>query len=78
MILSGAITNNSENTQTIGLALAGTYGLTKTGPGPLVLSAANNYTGSTVVAAGLLKATVPDALPDGAILISRRERARHV
>jgi autotransporter-associated beta strand protein len=63
--LSGVISNYSTNTQTIALPLGGTYGLTKTGPGQVVLSGTNNYTGSTVVAAGVLKAISPAALPDG-------------
>ena len=63
--LSGVITNYSTNTETIALALGGTYGLTKTGSGPVVLSGTNTYTGSTTVTAGILKVTSLAALPDG-------------
>jgi autotransporter-associated beta strand protein len=41
---------------TIGGAVTGTGGLTKTGDGVLVLSGANSYTGATAVAAGTLRA----------------------
>jgi fibronectin-binding autotransporter adhesin len=46
---------------TIAAPLAGTAGLTKAGPGGLVLAAANTYTGGTTVAAGVL------AVGDGAV-----------
>jgi autotransporter-associated beta strand protein len=39
---------------TIAAPLAGTAGLTKAGPGGLVLAASNTYTGGTTVAAGVL------------------------
>ncbi len=63
--LSGVITNYSTNPQTINLALGGTAGLTKTGPGTVILSGANNYTGGTAVAAGKLIVTSSTALPGG-------------
>ena len=48
------VTNQSA---TIGAALAGTQGFTKTGPGTLTLSASNNYSGTTTVSGGNLIAT---------------------
>ena len=67
VILSGAITNNSANTETIAMPLGGAYGLTKTGSGPVVLSNTNNDTGSTVVTAGILTAISPAACPTAPI-----------
>jgi autotransporter-associated beta strand protein len=72
--LSGTITNNSANTQTINVSLDGTNGLAKTGPGTVMLSAANSFTGgtglpgSTVVTGGTLQVATPAALPDGSNL----------
>ena len=66
--LSGVITNNSSNIQTINLSLGGTNGVTKTGAGTVVLSAANSFTGGTVVTGGTLKVTTQAALPDGSNL----------
>jgi autotransporter-associated beta strand protein len=68
VMLSGSITNNSTNAETINLSLGGSYGLTKTGSGSVVLSGANSFTGGTVVADGTLKVTNPAALPDGSNL----------
>jgi autotransporter-associated beta strand protein len=45
----------SNQTTTISATLAGTNGLTKTGNGTLVLSAANTYTGGTTINAGIVK-----------------------
>ena len=53
---SGAVSVGLTNggSATVGSVLAGTSGLTKTGPGPLTLSGANIYTGGTVVNNGLI------------------------
>ena len=67
--LSGVITNDSTNTETINLPLGGTNGLTKTGPGTVVLTAANTYSGSTAVLNGILKIANLAALPTGTNLI---------
>jgi autotransporter-associated beta strand protein len=67
--LTGDIANYSTNSQTISLALGGTSGLTKTGPGPVILTGANSYSGNTVVAAGKLIVTTSAGLPDGGNLI---------
>ena len=91
--LSGDITNNSANTQTIRLPLTlvggggtidtaagnvaiaggigqsgGGFGITKTGPGTLVLSGADTYSGGTTVLAGVLRIDNADSLPDGSSL----------
>ena len=68
MNLSGVITNNSSNTQAINLSLSGAYALTKIVAGTVVLSAANSFTGGTVVTAGTLQVTTSAALPDGSNL----------
>ena len=52
-----------------GLSLGGAAGLTKTGPGTVVLSGANTYTGPTTVVAGTLLVRNPAALPDGGGLV---------
>ena len=50
-------------TATISGQLSGSNGLTKAGPGSVVLSNSNNaYTGSTAITAGILQATVSGAL----------------
>ena len=66
--LSGTITNNSANTQTINLPLGGTNGVTKAGAGIVVLSGASSYTGGTVLTAGTLTVTTLTALPEGSNL----------
>ena len=50
-----AINVTSGRTATIAANLAGIYGLEKTGEGTLVLTAANNYSGATLVTGGLLQ-----------------------
>lgn len=69
IILSGVITNYSSTAETIALPLGGTYGLTKTGPGPVILSGTNNFTGGTAVLAGILNIANSAALPTGDNLI---------
>ena len=49
------IINVVNQTATVGTALAGTMGLTKSGTGMLVLSGANTYTGNTFLSAGTLR-----------------------
>jgi autotransporter-associated beta strand protein len=66
--LSGVMTNNSTNAETINLSLGGAYVLTKAGSGTVVLSGSNTFTGGTVVSAGTLNVTTPAALPDGSDL----------
>jgi autotransporter-associated beta strand protein len=47
----------------------GTRGLVKDGPGTLVLSAANTYTGLTAVNAGILRAGINNALSTGGLTV---------
>ena len=47
-------------------SISGSGGLTTTGPGVLVLSGSNNFTGLTTVSAGKLILTTPHALENGA------------
>ena len=46
----------------------GGFGITKTGPGTLVLSGADTYSGGTTVLAGVLRIENADSLPDGSSL----------
>jgi autotransporter-associated beta strand protein len=66
--LSGIVTNNGTNAETINLSLGGAYALTKTGAGAVVLTAANSFTGGTVVTGGKLIVTNSESLPDGSNL----------
>jgi len=51
---TGIVTNDSGNTVTLNSTLTGPGNLLKNGPGTTILTAANDYTGSTTVAAGTL------------------------
>ena len=53
------------NTGTISTVIAGTGTLTKTGAGTALLAAANTYTGTTTLSAGVLRLNSPTALPGG-------------
>lgn len=55
-------------TATVSAVLAGTEGLTKAGPGTLVLSGANTYTGSTTVNAGTLLINAANAVTTGVVV----------
>ena len=48
---------------------SGSLGITKTGPGTLVLSGTNTYDGSTLVNQGTLVVVAASALPDGTSLV---------
>jgi autotransporter-associated beta strand protein len=55
---------------TVGGVISGSgFGLTKAGPGTLVLSGANTYSGNTVVSAGTLQLTGASAAGSGAITL---------
>ena len=73
---SGAVTlteNNllttSANKLTVGGIISGTYNLTKSGSGTLILSGTNTYTGNTLVSAGILKLGNAGGVPDASALI---------
>jgi autotransporter-associated beta strand protein len=51
----GGVTFNTDQNITLGGVLSSTGGFTKTGVGTLILQGANNYSGQTIVSAGLLK-----------------------
>ncbi len=61
------IANNATGSDTIYSQITGSIGLTKIGPGTVVLNsqAANTYTGSTTVLAGKLATTQANVLGDG-------------
>jgi autotransporter-associated beta strand protein len=52
--LPSTITVNAASTLTVSAVLSGSGGLTKAGPGTLVLTGNNAYTGATIVVAGTL------------------------
>lgn len=54
LTVTGGITNNSPNAQTLNMVLAGTNGLTTGGGGALNLTANETYTGNTVMNSGTL------------------------
>ena len=56
-ILGIDTTNSSGGTFTYGSNISGALGLTKLGPGTLVMSGAESYTGATLVSAGTLNLT---------------------
>ena len=54
----------STGTDTISAVMQGTgAGLNKSGPGTLILGAANTYTGSTIIANGVVQTVTANALP---------------
>jgi len=57
-------------TVTMSGAISGSYALTKTYPGTLVLGSANTYTGGTTVSAGSLTANVTGSLGSGALSVA--------
>jgi len=68
--LTGNIVNNSalvynlHGTQTYRGSIIGSGGITKTGPGTLVLSGLATYTGPTVVSGGILRIQPSNSLPN--------------
>ena len=69
MLLGGStVTVNNLGTgkgASISAAISGWGGLTKAGPGTLILSNANTYFGGTTVSAGILQLGVANAVPGG-------------
>ena len=62
---SAPVITVANQTTLISAALAGTTGLTKTGPGSLILSGTNTYTGNILLNAGTLVTGSATALPAG-------------
>jgi len=65
------IQNNSDpaGTLTIASKITGSTALTKSGPGTLILSGANDYTGETYINAGIVRAGSPAAIPAGSSVV---------
>jgi autotransporter-associated beta strand protein len=58
---------NSATTLTVGGTVTGSGALTKVGPGTLTISAANNYSGGTVISNGVLQINANNGAGSGAI-----------
>ena len=56
-------------TLTVSGNISGGFGLTKQGPGTLILSGSNSYSGGTTVASGILQLNSSTALPNGGNVI---------
>jgi fibronectin-binding autotransporter adhesin len=61
------IQNNTAAAMSIAVPVVGTIGLTKAGPGMLMLAASNTYTGATYVTGGTLQVDAVGALPATAL-----------
>ncbi|MCU0795416.1 MAG: autotransporter-associated beta strand repeat-containing protein [Akkermansiaceae bacterium] len=62
-----------DNSATLGTVITGNQGLTKAGPGTLILTGANSYTGGTILDAGTLRVQNNNALggaPGGTLTIN--------
>jgi autotransporter-associated beta strand protein len=72
VLTPSSVTVNTASTYTFGGSgsLSGVTGLTKTGPGTLVLPSANSYTGGTTLKGGQLNLGNPAAIGAGALTIS--------
>jgi len=65
-VTSGSpIVTVNARTSTLGIPLAGNKGLVKDGPGTLVLTGPNTYSGKTMVAMGVLRVGTPPVFPPG-------------
>ncbi|WP_404924865.1 autotransporter-associated beta strand repeat-containing protein [Mesorhizobium sp. ORM16] len=62
--------SNSATTLTLSGVATGPGSLTKTGPGTLVLSGTNDYTGGTTVSTGILRAGSSSAFGTGAMTVA--------
>ena len=60
--LAVSYASTTNNTFTVAQTLTGPGGLTKLGPGTLVLTGPNSYTGGTTVSAGALSIAADGAL----------------
>ena len=68
---TGVVTvTNGSDTATVSAVVGGTSGLTKAGPGTLVLSGVNTYTGVTNVNAGVLRANQAVGLGAGNLALN--------
>jgi fibronectin-binding autotransporter adhesin len=65
--VGGIGVDNAATTLTVSGTATGAGSLSKTGPGTLILSGTNNYTGGTTVSAGTLQAGSPSAFGTGAM-----------
>ena len=66
----GSISTNGTGLTTIGSVLGGSVGLTKYGPGTLLLASPNIYSGGTNVSAGVLQLGNANALGTGALAVN--------
>jgi fibronectin-binding autotransporter adhesin len=64
---NAALVYNLNGNQTYSGQISGSGGVTKTGPGTLTVSAASNYTGSTIITGGTLRLRLADASPPSSL-----------
>ncbi|MGA2033654.1 MAG: choice-of-anchor Q domain-containing protein, partial [Thermoguttaceae bacterium] len=73
LVLVGCRTlNTAAGNLTISQAISqsgGSYGISKTGPGTVVLSCVNTYTGGTTIDAGVITATSSASVPPGGAVV---------
>lgn len=62
------ITVSADGTNTFSGVISGSGGVTKTGSGTIIFSAANTYTGATTISAGTLQLGASGVIPDASAL----------
>ncbi|MEI6162359.1 MAG: autotransporter-associated beta strand repeat-containing protein, partial [Roseococcus sp.] len=70
LVNNGTLVVNRSDTVTLGQAISGTGGLTQAGPGTLILTGANSYSGTTSITGGTLRVGTggtADSLGTGAV-----------
>jgi autotransporter-associated beta strand protein len=70
LTISSGINNNSSNTQTIDLSIAGAGGVTQSGSGTTVLAKSNSYVGGTTLNNGAVVIGNNNALGSGAVTVT--------
>ncbi len=66
----GTFSYNSSVAQTLSGAVSGTGALIQNGPGTLILSVANSYTGNTTINGGILDANVSGSISGSVVIVN--------